>query len=92
MSEVEELHLAPEAAMISERVIVSPAKGRFIPHPPEIFTTEGEWIEAGQTVAEIRAGAEIRPVVSAFTGWMMGMLAIAGQPVAVGDRLFRIRP
>lgn len=92
MPEVDEIYIHPEVASIYERVIVAPAKGRFIPRPAEIFTTEGEWVEAGQTVAEIDAAGEVHEVVSAFTGWMMGMLAVAGQPVAPGDRLFRIRP
>jgi biotin carboxyl carrier protein len=82
----------PEVTIIREKVVVSPATGRFQPHPPEIFTTEGEWIEQGQVVAEIQNGSGSVPVVSAFTGWMMGMLAIAGQPVAEGDQLFWIRP
>lgn len=87
-----DIQVTPEFTVIHERLIVSPAKGRFLPRPAETFTTEGEWVEKGQTVAEIQAGGDVHPVVSAFTGWMMGMLAIAGQPVAVGDRLFRIRP
>ncbi|MFP5352662.1 MAG: hypothetical protein ACLGIB_08880 [Actinomycetota bacterium] len=92
MSDLDEVRINPEFTVIHERLIVSPAKGRFFPSPPEIFTTEGEWVEEGQTVAEIQAGVEVQPVISAFTGWMMGMLVIPGQPVAVGDRLFRIRP
>lgn len=92
MSDLDEVTINPEVTVIHERLIVSPAKGRFVPHPAEIFTTEGEWVEEGQTVAEIQTGDDVQPVISAFTGWMMGMLAIAGQPVAVGDRLFRIRP
>jgi hypothetical protein len=31
------------------------------------------------------------PVICAFDGWVMGMTAIAGQPVHAGDRLFWIR-
>lgn len=92
MPEVEEIHGVAEMTVIGECVIVSPAKGRFIPRPAEIFTTEGEWVEEGQVVAEILAGDRRVPVVSAFTGWMMGMLAIAGQPVTTGAQLFRVRP
>lgn len=92
MPEVEEVFGVAEATSIDERVVVSPAKGRFLPHPPEIFTTEGEWVEEGQVVAEIVSGDRTIPVISAFTGWMMGMLAVAGQPVATGAQLFRIRP
>lgn len=92
MRELEEMYAAPEAIPMLERVVVSPATGKFHPHPPETFTTEGEWVNQGQVLGEIRNGGEAVPVVSAFTGWMMGMLAIPGQPVRTGDQLFWIRP
>ena len=92
MPEVDDIVGAGEMTSIQERVVVSPAKGRFIPRPPEVFTTEGEWVEEGQVVAEIVIGDRRVPVVSLFTGWMMGMLAIEGQPVTTGAQLFRIRP
>ncbi|MDQ3878160.1 MAG: hypothetical protein M3290_07415 [Actinomycetota bacterium] len=92
MFETEHHVAAPEMAEILERVVVAPATGRFTPHPPEVLTTEGEWVQEGQSLGEIAAGRESVPVVSAFTGWMMGMLAIPGQPVSVGDPLFWIRP
>lgn len=91
MREMQEMFAAPETVSISERVVVSPATGKFHPHPPDVFTTEGEWVNEGQTLAEIRNGGDHVPVVSAFTGWMMGMLAIPGQPVRTGEPLFWIR-
>ncbi len=81
-----------DVVSIPERLIVSPRTGRFVPLPPETFTTEGEWAFEGQVLAEIHCGAEVVPVVSLFSGWVMGMLAIPGQPVSVGEALFRIRP
>lgn len=90
--ETEESYAAPEVIEIAERVVISPATGRFHPNPPETFTTEGEWVARGQVVAEIHNGVERVPVVSAFTGWMMGMLALPGQPVRAGEQLFWIRP
>jgi hypothetical protein len=33
---------------IQERVFVSPCGGRFAPLPPEVFSSEGEWVEPGQ--------------------------------------------
>jgi biotin carboxyl carrier protein len=85
------LFTGPESVSIRERLVVSPASGRFVPLPPETFTTEGEWVRRGQTIAHIRAGNEHVEVRSAFSGWMMGMLAIAGQPVHANDALFWIR-
>ncbi len=92
MLEAEETYGTAEVTAIHERVVVSPSAGKFIPQPPEIFTTEGEWVEEGQIVAQIAIQDQRVQVISSFTGWMMGMLAIAGQPVAAGDPLFRIRP
>lgn len=81
---------APEHTSIRERVAVSPCDGRFLPFPPETFTSEGEWVEPGQVLAEIRSGGGVTPVVSAFRGWVMGMLALDGQPVHRGEALFWI--
>lgn len=92
MREMEDMFAATEAIPMTERVVVSPATGRFHPCPPEVFTTEGEWVTEGQTLGEVRNGGDIIPVVSSFTGWMMGMLAIPGQPVRTGEQLFWIRP
>lgn len=73
---------------LRERLVVSPAAGRFLPLPPQVFATEGEWVEVDQVLAEIDLGGGREPVRSAFRGWLMGMLAIAGQPVRRGDALF----
>lgn len=75
---------------IRERVVVASATGRFWPLPPEVFTAEGEWVEPGVALAEIKRGDERIPVRSAFRGWVMGMLALPGQPVTEGGALFWI--
>lgn len=91
MLDLEETYAAAEVTVIPERVVVSPATGKFKPLPPEIFTTEGEWVQPGQILAQIHSGKSVVPVVCAFSGWMMGMLAVAGQPVDTGDQLFWVR-
>lgn len=88
----EEIHGAPEIVSIGERLVVAPRTGHFVPLPPEVFTAEGEWAYEGQTLARIESGSETIPVISLFSGWVMGMLAIPGQPVMTGAPLFRIRP
>lgn len=75
---------------IRERVVVAPCKGRFAPLPPEVFTTEGEWVEPGVALAQIESDGKKIEVTSAFRGWVMGMLALPGQPVVQGDALFWI--
>ncbi|MFN2488296.1 MAG: hypothetical protein ABR529_00845 [Actinomycetota bacterium] len=81
----------PEVTMIPERVVVAPCSGRFLPLPPEVFTSEGEWVEPGQPVAEVHSGSNRIEVRSPFRGWMMGMLALPGQPVREGEALFWVR-
>jgi biotin carboxyl carrier protein len=88
----EEIVGSSEIADLDERVVISPRTGRFQPLPPDTFTTEGEWAVEGQTLGLIRTGAQVVPVVSAFSGWVMEMMAMPGQPVEVGAPLFRIRP
>ncbi len=87
----QETFAAPEATTMSERVVVAPCSGRFTPLPPETFTCEGEWVEPGQVVGEVRNGNGRVEVRSPFRGWMMGMLALSGQPVHEGEALFWIR-
>ncbi|MDQ3957596.1 MAG: hypothetical protein M3273_04660 [Actinomycetota bacterium] len=86
-----DVYAVPERVGIRERLVVAPCAGRFVPLPPETFTTEGEWVEKDQPLAHVRNGAGNTAVVSAFRGWVMGMLAVPGQPVAPGDALFWIR-
>jgi biotin carboxyl carrier protein len=82
---------APERVGIRERLVVAPCPGRFLPLPPETFTCEGEWVEPGQALAHVRTNTADEPVVAGFRGWVMGMLAVPGGPVARGEALFWIR-
>jgi biotin carboxyl carrier protein len=91
MHDVIENEFLSDVAHIGERLVIAPCSGRFAPLPPETFTTEGEWVEAGQTLATVADGTSEVPVVSAFRGWVMGMLAMPGQPVKKGEALFWIR-
>lgn len=88
--EYDDVVLTAEPAPATEKVVVSPCTGRFVPRPPETFTAEGEWVEAGTVLAEVSRGGETIPVTSPFSGWVMGMLALEGQPVAPGQALFWI--
>ena len=38
--DMEDIYAAPELTPILERVVVSPATGKFHPRPPEIFTVQ----------------------------------------------------
>jgi biotin carboxyl carrier protein len=80
-----------EMTFIPERVVVAPCSGRFVPLPPEVFTSEGEWVEPGQAVGEVHNGGGRMQVRSPFRGWVMGMIALPGQPVRAGEALFWVR-
>lgn len=86
----DEVRGAPETLSILERVVTSPATGRFVPLPPETFTTEGEWVEPGQAMAMIDCDGHKTEVRTSFRGWVMGTLALPGQPVHEGEALFWI--
>jgi biotin carboxyl carrier protein len=88
---VEDVFTLPETTTMRERVVVAPCAGRFRSLPPDLFTTQGEWVEPGTVLGEIENGAGRVPVSSPFKGWVMGMLAIDGQPVRPGEALFWIR-
>jgi biotin carboxyl carrier protein len=85
------LEVIPDMVSIRERVVVAPHAGRFVPRPPEVFTTEGEWVEEGTVLAHIRTGSQELEVPASCRGWVMGMLAIEGQPVQAGEALFWLR-
>ncbi|MQB00127.1 MAG: hypothetical protein GEU78_07500 [Actinobacteria bacterium] len=88
MLETEMAHPLGFEPSMREKLIVSPADGRFVPLPPEVFTTEGEWVEADQPVANVLNGGTPVVVHSHCRGWMMGMLVMPGQPVRRGEALF----
>lgn len=84
-------HPMGDIPSFSERLVVSPSAGRFAPLPPKTFTSEGEWVEVGQVLAEIQASGRMIPVRSSFRGWLMGTLSLPGAPVIAGEALFCVR-
>lgn len=70
-----------ESISLEERLVLAPCTGRFEPAPPQHYTAEGEYVLAGQLVGYVNIGAERVPVVSEFSGWVMGYLAHDRQPV-----------
>ena len=76
---------------VLERVVVSPAVGVFRPAPPATVTAEGELVAAGQEVGVIEGPGLRVPVVSAFAGFHMGLLAHAGERVREGQPIAWLR-
>ncbi|HEX2849102.1 MAG TPA: biotin/lipoyl-containing protein [Acidimicrobiales bacterium] len=80
-----------EDLMVLERVIVAPALGVFRPYPPETVTSEGEVVAAGQVVGVVEGSGTSTPVRSAFTGFLMGLLAHEGERVREGEPVAWLR-
>jgi biotin carboxyl carrier protein len=76
---------------VLERVVVSPAAGTFCALPPQVVTTEGEIVTRGQTVGSVDGPGGPVPVESAFTGFLMGILAVPGQRVREGEPVAWLR-
>jgi hypothetical protein len=85
------ISVGQEVASLRERLVVSPASGRFSSLPTEEFHAEGEWVEPGTKLGEIVSQGNRIPVRSPWRGWVMGMLALDNQPVKRGEALFWIR-
>jgi biotin carboxyl carrier protein len=76
---------------VLERLVIAPGGGRFRPAPPDAVTAEGEIVHTGQIVGHVESGRERTAVVSAFTGFLMGMLAEDGERVRAGQPIAWLR-
>ncbi|MGI8794315.1 MAG: hypothetical protein ACR2H3_14265 [Acidimicrobiales bacterium] len=80
-----------EELSVLERVIVSPGLGVFTPHEPSEVTTEGEIVRAGQEIGTVSVSGHTMPVLSPFTGFLMGLLAHPGERVRDGQPVAWLR-
>ena len=80
-----------EELAVLERVVVAPSLGVFTPHQPATVTSEGELVVEGQTIGVIENSGTATPVRSPFTGFLMGMLAAAGERVREGEPVAWLR-
>jgi biotin carboxyl carrier protein len=76
---------------ILERIVAAPASGIFSLAPPDVVTSEGEIVRQGQDLGAIERNAGSVPVVSAHTGFLMGLLAMPGERVREGQPLAWLR-
>ena len=83
--------LPGERLDILERVVVSPATGRFTALPPQAVTTEGEIVRRGQLVGLIDGPGGAVSIESPFTGFLMGILAVPGERVCEGEPVAWLR-
>ncbi|HEY3139493.1 MAG TPA: hypothetical protein VGJ86_00090 [Acidimicrobiales bacterium] len=84
-------HTLAEDLYVPERLIPAPAAGVFRLLPPEVVTSEGEIVQAGQVMGSIDRNAGAVDVVSPHTGFLMGLLAHPGERVRDGQPLAWVR-
>jgi biotin carboxyl carrier protein len=80
-----------EELNVPERIIAAPAAGTFALLPPDVVTSEGEIVRAGQELGTIERNAGKVPVVSPHTGFLMGLLALPGERVRDGQPVAWVR-
>lgn len=85
------VELRGEHTSAAERVVVSPSPGRFHPRPPDVVTTEGEIVHAGQVIGDVERSGVRTPVASPFTGFLMGVMAHPGELVRSGQPVAWLR-
>jgi acetyl-CoA carboxylase biotin carboxyl carrier protein len=87
-------HAEPATHEAAEHVLVAPLPGLFyLKASPEAapYAAAGQQIVAGDTVGLIEAMKMFNPVVSDVSGVIVAILVEAGQEVAAGQPLVRIR-
>ncbi len=85
-----------EVLAVPERVIVAPAVGVFRPLSVDIdidltLTGDGTVVTAGQAIGVIEGPGSSTPVRSPFGGFLIGMLARAGERVREGQPVAWLR-
>jgi biotin carboxyl carrier protein len=76
---------------VPERLIAAPAAGVFRAAGPDVVTSEGEIVHAGQQVGIIEVTGDTVSVTSPHTGFLMGLLALPGERVRADQPLAWVR-
>jgi len=90
---IEGVPVSGETLTVLERVIVAPAVGVFRPLGPTEVDADagGEVISAGQAIGYVDGPGASTPVHSPFGGFLIGMLARAGERVREGQPVAWLR-
>jgi biotin carboxyl carrier protein len=86
-----DLVVSAEELHMPERLIAAPAAGVFHAAAPDVVTSEGEIVHAGQVVGAIEVTGGRIDVTSAHTGFLMGLLALPGERVRAEQPLAWVR-
>ena len=87
---MESVHPSGERLGVPERVIVAPASGRFRPLAEDSVLHEGE-LDEEQVIGFVDGVGHSTPVRSPFRGFLMGLLAHAGERVREGQPVAWLR-
>ena len=81
-----------EHLWVDERLVLSPANGRFWQAPEESAPERGEFLLAGEVIGHVVA-PDGKPVAvrSPFSGWAMGFLIPNGSPVKNSEPVLWLR-
>ncbi|HEX6595916.1 MAG TPA: hypothetical protein VF045_03210 [Acidimicrobiales bacterium] len=74
---------AGERLAVPERVIVAPASGKFRPADEQV--PEGDALDTEKVIGFVEGHGHSTPVRSPFPGFLMGLLASAGERVREGQ-------
>jgi hypothetical protein len=92
--ELDHRHVAThgEHLWMDERLVCSPASGRFWKNPEEATPERGEFLLAGEVIGHVVA-PDGQPVAvqSPFSGWAMGFLIPNGSPVKPSEPVLWLR-
>ena len=95
---IESVPVPGEVLAVPERVIVAPAVGVFHPLPVDggnaidlTDAVDGTVVTAGQAIGVIEGPGSSTPVRSPFGGFLIGMLARAGERVREGQPVAWLR-
>ena len=93
---IESVPVPGEVLAVPERVIVAPTVGVFRPQAADsdldlTDTVDGTLVTAGQAIGVIEGPGSSTPVRSPFGGFLIGMLARAGERVREGQPVAWLR-
>ncbi|MBW3589356.1 MAG: hypothetical protein KY429_08045 [Actinobacteria bacterium] len=84
--------LVHDTTLMDEKILISPAQGRFRFSPSQNFTSEGEYVLEGQLIGHVvsKSGDEI-PVTASHSGWVMQFFLRDGWPVQSRQPVLSLR-
>lgn len=74
------------------RLVLAPQAGSFRALPPATVTTEGEIVTVGQPVGLVDHTGGTEEILTRFTGFLMGILALPGERIRAGQPIAWLHP